>query len=156
MNIINSSMIVILEKRGMSHITKDSWQDEWLTHLTPWCNTGNVEQYLMMESESCRPSRLRHSSSLQRQMMLSRAEVGMMELDRSRWRICSGLNNGKNVFVFSGPSDRFVHFLLSLEGWDVSISEVTETAAKSRSVWQPNSTLILFSVHLCIWSPISH
>lgn len=47
----------------------------------------------MIVSESCRPSRLRHSSSVQRQMTSSRAEVGMMELDRSISTICRGLDN---------------------------------------------------------------
>lgn len=59
--------------------------------------TRELKTYLMMASESCRPSRLRYSRSLQRQMMLSRAAVGMMELDRSIWTSSSGLNNGKDI-----------------------------------------------------------
>ena len=59
-----------------------------------WCEESNRTD-LMMVSDSCRPSRLRYSSSLQRQMMLSRAEVGIMELDISSSAICRELNKGK-------------------------------------------------------------
>lgn len=47
--------------------------------------------YVMMASESCRPSRLRYSRSLQLPMMLSRAGGGMVELDRSIWTSCKQL-----------------------------------------------------------------
>lgn len=53
----------------------------------------------MTVSESCKPSKLRFSRSLQLQMMLSRAAVGTMELDRSmssscNWLSCRGGGGG--------------------------------------------------------------
>lgn len=42
-----------------------------------------VVTYVIAVSDSCRPSTLRYSRSLQLPRMLSRAGVGMVELDRS-------------------------------------------------------------------------
>lgn len=94
------------------HVSLDIWSQEKLRHIfdkrkaaaktlgisdipAALISSKWFRSHLMMVSESCRPSRLRHSSSLQRQMMSSRANVGMIELDRSIWTTCKELYNGK-------------------------------------------------------------
>lgn len=46
-------------------------------------NRSTPVTYVIVASDSCRPSTLRYSRSLQPPRMLSRAGVGMVELDRS-------------------------------------------------------------------------
>lgn len=59
-----------------------------------WPQTGQpfLSAYLMMSSDSCRPSRLRCCRRLQRRRMFCRTPVEMMELDRSSSTSCNELD----------------------------------------------------------------
>lgn len=108
------------------HVSLSIWSQEKLRHLfdkrkaaaktlgisdipAALISSKWFRSHLMMVSESCRPSRLRHSSSLQRQMMSSRAKVGMIEPDRSIWTTCKELYNGKE------RKEHFFHLISATE-----------------------------------------